>query len=236
MASSYELGIIPGSAASLARKRQLSDESLVGSLGALEAIIPPVAYPKGAVLFMEGQAAGGIFAICSGRVKLSTSSFEGNAIILKVAQAGELLGLAAILSRKPYEITAEVSEQARATFIPRTTFLRFLRMNPVAGAQVMRLLIDSHYDAHEVIQSLAFSRTAPKRLARFFLGWSAHHAQGHDRLQIVLTHEEIGEMIGTTRETVTRLVTAFKKQHLLRVRGATIDICNRAALQILAGN
>jgi CRP/FNR family cyclic AMP-dependent transcriptional regulator len=232
MSSSYGLS----SAASLARKRQVSDGSLVSSLGALAAIIPPVSHRKGAVLFMEGQAACGIFALCSGRVKVSTSSVEGNAITLKVAEPGELLGLAAILSGKPYEVTAEALEQARATFVPRTIFLRFLRANPGAGAQVIRLLIEGHYHAHEVIQSLALSRTAPQKLARFFLGWSARHAQGHDRLQIVLTHQEIGEMIGTSRETVTRLVNSFKRQRLLRVKGPTVDICDRVALQVLAGS
>jgi CRP/FNR family cyclic AMP-dependent transcriptional regulator len=236
MASSDRLRVIPGSAASLARKRQVSDTSLVTSLDTIDAIIPPVAYPKGAVLFMEGQVASGIFALCTGLVKLSMSSPEGKALILKIAHAGELLGLAAILSGKPYEVTAQVSQQARATFIPRITFLRFLRVNPLAAAQATQLLIESHYDAHAVIRSLELSPTAPNKLARFFLGWSAHHAQGHDRLQVVLTHEEIGQMIGTSRETVTRLVTGFKKQHLLTVKGATVDICNRAALQVLADN
>ena len=197
--------------------------------------MPPVAYPKGAVLFIEGQAACGIFAVCSGQVKLSTSSLEGRAVILKIAEAGELIGLPATLSGKPYEVTAEVSEQARVNFIPRATFLRFLHANPEAVIQVAQLLTDGHYADHEVIQSLGLSRSASEKLARFFLGSSANHARGQDRLRIALTQEEIGEMIGVSRETVTRLLTAFKKRNLLTVNGATVNICNRAALQSLAG-
>ena len=210
-------------------------ESLASSLKGLEIIIPTVVHPKGAILFMEGQAAGGVFAVCSGRVKVSASSLNGKAIIVKIAEAGELMGLPATLSGKPYEVTAEVSEQARVNFIPRAAFLRFLRANPRAAIQVAQLLTDSHYACHEVIHSLALSRSASEKLARFLLGWSANHAQGHDCFQIALTHSEIGEIICVSRETVTRLLKAFKKMNLLTIKGATVNICNRARLQSLAG-
>jgi CRP/FNR family transcriptional regulator len=234
MGSRYGLKIIQNPSASLARQGELFCGSLASSLTVLDTIIPPVAYPKGAVLFMEGQTASGIFAVCSGQVKLSTSSLEGKAMILRIAEAGELLGLPATLSGRPYEVTAEVSEQARVNFIPRAAFLRFLS-HPEAVIQVAQLLADSHYAEHEVIQSLGLSRSASEKLARFFLGWSANHAQGQNHLRIPLTQEEIGEVIGVSRETVTRLLTAFNKRNLLTVKGSTINICNRAALQSLAG-
>jgi CRP/FNR family cyclic AMP-dependent transcriptional regulator len=234
MGSRDGLKIVQSCSASLKRKGDVFCDSLVGSLTVLDTIVPPVAYPKGAVLFMEGQTASGIFAVCSGQVKLSTSSLEGKAMILRIAEAGELLGLPATLSGRPYEVTAEVSEQARVNFIPRAAFLRFLS-HPEAVIQVAQLLTDSHYAEHEVIQSLGLSRSASEKLARFFLGWSANHAQGQNHLRIPLTQEEIGEVIGVSRETVTRLLTAFNKRNLLTVKGSTINICNRAALQSLAG-
>jgi len=235
MTSGRGLKIIEYPSSSLARKGQVFCDFLADGLKVLDTIIPPVAYPKGAVLFMEGQAASGIFAVCTGHVKLSTSSVEGKAVILRIADAGELLGLPASLSGKPYEVTAVVSEQSRVTFIPRAVFLRFLRESPEAVLRVVQLLTDSHYAGHEVIQSLALSRSACEKLARFFLGWSANHAYGQDRLRIVLTHEEIGEAIGASRETVTRLLAAFKKRNVLTVKGGNVNICNRAALQSLAG-
>ena len=177
MGSRYGLKVVQRCSTSLRRKGEVFCDSLAGNLKVLDIIIPPVAYPKGAVLFMEGHAACGIFAVCSGQVKLSTSSREGKAIILKIAEAGELLGLPSTLSGKPYEVTAEVSEQARVNFIPRATFLHFLQANPEAVIQVAQLLTDGHYAGHEVIQSLGLSRSASEKLARFFLGWSADHAQ-----------------------------------------------------------
>jgi CRP/FNR family cyclic AMP-dependent transcriptional regulator len=209
-------------------------QSLADSLKVLDSTIPSVGYPKDAILFMEGQPARGIFAVCSGRVKITTSSLEGKLIILKVAQAGELVGLPAILSGKPYEVTAVVTERAWVNFIPRGVFLRFLRANPQALVEVAQLLTDSHYVGHAVIQSLALSRSAPEKLARFFLDWSATHTRGQDRLRITLTQAEIGEMIGVSRETVSRLLTIFQKRNLVTVKGEMVDICNRHELQVLA--
>ena len=234
MGPRHGLRLIQSSSISLARKGGMFFESLASSLKASDATIPPVVYPRGAVLFMEGQTGSGIFVVYSGQVKLSTSSLGGKVIILKIAEAGELLGLPATLSGKPYEVTAEVSEDARASFIPRAAFLRFLCANPEAIMHVAQLLTDGHFAGHEVIQSLGLSRPASERLARFLLSWSAHHAQGEDSLRIGLTHEEIGEMIGASRETVTRQLTIFKHRHLLTVKGTTINICNRVALQSLA--
>ncbi len=88
MGSRYGLKIIQSCAAPLAHKGEVFFDSLASSFKVLDTIIPPVAYPKGAVLFMEGQTACGIFAVCSGQVKLSTSSLEGKAIILRIAEAG----------------------------------------------------------------------------------------------------------------------------------------------------
>ncbi len=235
MGSHSGLKIVRNCPTSLARRGEVFCDSLASGLKALDTIVPPIAYPKGAILFMEGHAASGIFAICNGRVKLSSSSREGRQIILKISEAGEVLGLPATLSGRPYEVTAEVSEPAQVNFIPRAAFLRFLRTNPEALMQVAQLLTDGHYADHEVIQSLGLSHSASEKLARFLLGWSSNHARGQDRLHIALTQEEIGETIGVSRETITRLLTTFKKRNLLTINGAWVNLCNRTALQVLAG-
>ncbi len=208
MRSHYGLEIVESRSDSLARHGEVVSHALVDSLKALAIIAPPVAYPKGAVLFMEGQSGRGVFAVCSGQVKVSTSSLGGKTMILKIAGAGDLLGLPSTLSGKPYEVTAEVSHPARVDFIPRTMFLLFVRANPEALIQVTQLLTDNHYAGHRVIQSLGLSHSAAGKLAQFILGWSTDHARGQDRLQIPLTQDEIGEMIGVTRETVTRMLAS----------------------------
>src|SRR5712692_4820218 len=186
----------------------------------LAAITSAAAYPKGATLFVEGQAPRGVFILCTGRVKLSTSSADGKTLILRVSEPGEVLGLPATVTGKPYELTADVIEPTQANFISRQDFLGFLREHGEAALRVAQQLGETYHSAGD-------------KLARFLLDLSADHEEGKGevRLALTLTHEEIAQMIGASRETVTRLFTDFKKKQLLQVRGSTIIIKNKAALE-----
>ena len=85
------------------------------ALQSFESIKYATAYPKGAVLFVEGQSPRGIFVLCKGRVKLSICSTDGKTLILKIAEPGEVLGLSATVSGKTYELTPRPSIRARST-------------------------------------------------------------------------------------------------------------------------
>jgi len=199
----------------------------------LAAITSAAAYPKGATLFVEGQAPRGVFILCTGRVKLSTSSADGKTLILRVSEPGEVLGLPATVTGKPYELTADVIEPTQANFISRQDFLGFLREHGEAALRVAQQLGETYHSAISEMRTIGLSHSAGEKLARFLLDLSADHdeAQGEVRLTLTLTHEEITQMIGASRETVTRLFTDFKKKQLLQVRGSTIIIKNKAALE-----
>ena len=93
----------------------LSKDALAG----LDAISSSATYPKGSLLFVEGQEPRGVFILRGGRVKLYGAAASGKSIIFRVAEAGELIGLPSTLSAKPYEVTAEVLEPLQANFIRR---------------------------------------------------------------------------------------------------------------------
>ena len=88
------------------------------------------------------------------------------------------------------------------------------------------------------MRSLGLSHSAAEKLARFLLDWCASHGDGgvEIRAKLTLTHEEIAQMIGTSRETVTRLFADFKKREVLQIKGSTLVIRNQAELKGLAGN
>jgi CRP/FNR family cyclic AMP-dependent transcriptional regulator len=199
----------------------------------LAAITSPTAYPKGATLFVEGQSPRGVFILCSGRVKLSTSSADGKSLIVRIAEAGEVLGLPATVTGKPYELTAEVIEPARANFIARQDFLAFLREHGEAALRVAQQLGETYHSAIAEMRTIGLSHSVGEKLARFLLDLSPGDESGKDdvRLTLTLTHEEIAQMIGASRETVTRLFGKFKKEQLLQVRGSTVIIKNRAGLE-----
>src|SRR5579863_457697 len=93
----------------------------------IDAISSTATYPKGAILFVEGQEPRGVFVVCNGRVKLTASSSDGKSIILRIAGTGEVVGLPGTISGKPYGVTAEALEPTQATFMPRTPFLQVLK-------------------------------------------------------------------------------------------------------------
>src|SRR5450432_3265487 len=190
-------------------------------------------YPKSTMLFIEGQQPRGVFVLCAGKAKLSTSSTGGKTIITKISEAGDVLGLNATISNRPYEVTAEMVEAGQANFIARDAFLQFLREHGEVAVRVAEQLSRNYYTAYEEIRTLGLTTSPSEKFAKLLLSWSSDSTDAAKTAQInmTLTHEEIAEMIGTTRETVSRLFSEFKKKQLLQVKGATLTIRNREALE-----
>ena len=235
MLSPYGLEIVESCLTCKLRADKIFCNLPQATVQALEAIKYTTAYPKGAVLFVEGQAPRGVFILCRGRVKLSICSSDGKTLILKIAEAGEVLGLSASVSGKPYELTAETLDPCQVNFVKREDFLRFLRDHNDVCLRVAEQLSEKYNTACHEIRSLGLSHSAAEKLAKLLLEWSLKNggARQPERMKLTLTHEEIAQMIGTSRETVTRLFADFKKRQLIQLKGSTLVIRNRSALEHL---
>jgi CRP/FNR family cyclic AMP-dependent transcriptional regulator len=207
------------------------------SLEHLERIKYASAFPQGAVLFVEGQAPRGIYIICSGRVKLTTTSRDGKTLILRIAQAGEVLGLHGTVSGTPYELTAETLQPCQLDFIKRDDFLKFLQGHADACLNAAQHLSQNCQSAYEMIRSLGLSHSVSEKLARLLLEWASDGEITKEgiRIKVALTHEEIAQLIGTSRETVTRVLSEFRDKEFAQLRGSTLLIRNKAALEKLIG-
>jgi CRP/FNR family cyclic AMP-dependent transcriptional regulator len=210
---------------------QLSNAALTE----LDEMRSPAAYPAGAVLFIEKQNARGVYALCEGEVKLSVSSSEGKTMILRIAKAGEMLGLHSVLSGSPYEVTAETLRPSQVVFFYRDEFLRFIGRHHEAYEHVVKQLGAQYQAACEQLRTVGLTSSPPEKMARLLLEWSADGQQTKSgtRIKIPLTHEEIAECIGVTRETVSRTLSEFRSQHLVTLQGSTMMIPNRTALENL---
>jgi CRP/FNR family cyclic AMP-dependent transcriptional regulator len=186
---------------------------------------------------MEGQPSNGIYMLCQGRVKLSTCSRDGKVIILRIAEAGEVLGLSAAVSGLNYEATAEVIESCQVNFVRKDDFLRLLKQNPEACFNAMKHLSYKYHTAYVQVRSLGLSHDAADKLAKLLLGWCKTNGNGNGtvHLKIPYTHEEIAEMIGTSRETVTRLLKDFKARKLITLKGSDLTVLNRVKLDATIG-
>lgn len=206
-------------------------------LKTFESIKFTTAYPAGAMLFVEGEPPRGVYLLCRGRVKLSMTSREGKTLILRIINPGELMGLHAAVSQTPFQATAETLEPCQVNFIKREDFMRFLRDHSEASVHAAMQLSSNYQMACEQVRSLGLSQSAPEKLARLLLEWSEKGqptAQGI-RVQLNLTHEEIGQIIGTSRETVTRTLSEFKSKHLARMKGSSAVIDKEALEAFLGG-
>lgn len=203
-----------------------------------DAIKSSSVYPEGAMLFLEKQESRGVFVLCDGEVKLTISSSEGKTLILRIAKAGEVLGLMATLSEEPYELTAETLRPCRVAFVRRDEFLRFVERQPQVTHGILKQLTANYHAACDQLKTVGLSSSAPEKLARLLLGWSAggEETKSGTRITMPLTHQEIAEFIGSSRKTVTRTLSDFRSRHLVTTKGSTLMIANRPALQACAND
>jgi len=198
----------------------------------------PAYHPKGTILFVEGQPSRGVFILCSGRVKLFTSSADGKTVILRFAIPGEILGLAGTLSGKPYEVWAQTTQATQTRFVEGERFVDLMRRHGEFAVQVANQLAESYCSAIAGVRVMGYSRSASQKLATFLLDWCKNNRSLHDEAgaRLTLTHEEIAQVIGTSRETVTRLLSGFKKKGLIQWKGCNLVLMDRVALESSAAN
>lgn len=205
------------------------------AVSALSAITNTVVQPRGALLFVEGEESRGVYILCSGKVKLTMLSAAGRTLIVSVVEPGQVLGVSATMLGKPYEVSAETLEPSQVDFVRRDDFLRFLQQYPQSSMKLAIQLSDNCAAAHNDIRALGLAQNTGDKLARLLVNWSERtgtRVANGVRMTVLLKHEEIAQMIGATRETVTRTLSDFRRQKLIEVRGSTFIVAD--ALQRLA--
>lgn len=220
------------------RPRRKSGHISTEVVNRLAAFAIPAYYPKGTILFFEGQPSRGVFILYSGQVKLYTSSAGGKNFILGFANSGEILGLAGTLLGQPYEAWAEAILPTQASFVERKYLVHLMRHHYELAVQVAMQLGESYCSAIAGVRVLGHAQSAGQRLAAFLLDWCKGNRSLRDEAgaQLTLTHEEIAQVIGTSRETVTRLLSRFKKKGLIQWKGSNLVLTDQVALESSAAN
>lgn len=193
--------------------------------------------PSETVLIGEEQRSSRVLFLLHGNVKISMNSFDGKRFLLGVAGAGEILGIASAVSGDSSEITAESMYPCTIASLKRQDFLDFLRRYPLAFETVAKELSLHCTRAVERLRLLGLTSSVKSRLVGLLLEWcrDARQTRGGAQLCCVLTHEEIGECIGASRETITRQIGDLKNRGLLELSGSTLMIPSCSALASYAG-
>jgi CRP/FNR family transcriptional regulator len=198
----------------------------------LESTHPARLYPADTALFEETYPTGGVFLVVDGMVRLTVSSINGRRLRLRLARKGAILGLAATLSDNVYDATARTLVPANIIHILERDFLSFMDRHREAYQAVLEEFSCNLLEARRQLRTIGLAVKTPEKLASLLLDISEGGQvteSGGTKFRLSMTHEEIGEFLGTSRETVTRNLSKLKTLRLLDVKGSVMTIANRAA-------
>jgi len=167
---------------------------------------------RGTVIFETGDDASDVFVLASGKVKIVTLSPEGKELILATLGAGQVFGEMALIESAPRSASAIADTGVELVGINRSDFQRLLERHPAISLKLLRILSARLRKANSRMQSLAYMDVAG-RLARYFLDLAREHGQRLGNGWVVVrrpTHADIAHSIGTSRETVSRLINDFE--------------------------
>ncbi len=196
-----------------------------------------------AILFHEGLPADHIHVLCSGRVKVTSSSSNGRLFLLRVAGPGDILGLAALDEHAVHRVSAETISPCITKSIPRTEFIRVMKTNPDLSLIAARAIAREYQSAFLSARRLALHTSAAGKLASTLLDWARADDGSHCptpanlpiSFHMQLSQEDLGSMAGLSRETVSRLLTRFRREGLVYQSDDRMTLNNPSRLEARYG-
>jgi CRP/FNR family transcriptional regulator, cyclic AMP receptor protein len=194
-------------------------------------------HPDGTLIFNEGQSPVGVYLVLGGSAKVSISSPQGKLLIIRVARAGEFLGINATMTGLPYQATAQAWRKCTTSFIPRAEFIALQQRDERLREQVQVALSRYVIELLGITRRLMLAETAAEKLASLLLRWCDEFGsvEPHGiRLVWEFTHEDVAQMICVSRETVTRLLGEFSKRGLVLLTGNSLLVSEPQGLEEIA--
>ena len=192
-------------------------------------------YRKGQLIFHEGSRPSGLFVVHTGKVKIFKIGEEGREQIIRFAKTGDIIGYRALLSEDLYMASATTLEESGICFIPRTLIHDLIDKEPSFPLQIMKLLSGDLRRAEEKLTDFA-QKPVRERLAEALLSLrdTYGYEENSNTLNILMTREEVANIIGTATETVIRLLSELKHEGIIELNGRRITIANEKKLTALA--
>jgi len=181
-------------------------------------------YKKGERLFREGSYPTGIYYITKGKVKKYKTDKDGREQIFYVCKSGELLGYHALISEEQYTDSSSALEESTISFIPKDDFLKAIQASSILSNRLLKCM--SHEFGVLVNSITIFAqRTVRERLALSLLVLRDKYKkeeQDGKPVELTLSRDDLAKMVGTARETLTRLLHDFKAEQLIEINGKKI--------------
>lgn len=177
------------------------------------------------MIFSEGGHPLGIFCMNAGKVKLARSGQDGKEQIVRLARDGDVLGYRAMMSGERYAATAIALEDSAICFVPRDTFFEAIKNSPSLSIQIIKTLAIELGRAEQTITDLA-QKSVRERLAEslLFLKETYGFEEDGTTLDVILSREDIANLVGTATETAIRLLSELKHDKIVEFIGKKIRI------------
>lgn len=190
-------------------------------------------YKRNQVLFVQGQSSHSLYFICSGRVKVYRLAEDGREQILHLLSDGEPIAVVPFFDGGSYPANAEVLVDSKIAFIRAGDFERVATANPSILLHMLRMLAQRLRRAQGDISSLAL-KSVTGRLASALLdlaGRTGKPVANGTAFDLQLSRQDLGNLIGASRETTTRLLQQFRRDGVLKLQGSRVVILDQDRLQ-----
>lgn len=190
---------------------------------------------RGTVIYAEGDSARGCYFVYSGILKVFKTGLEGKEQIIRFGKSGDIIGFRSALSHEPACTSTKVIEDAIVCFIPSHALTQLIQENPIFSMELIKMTCKELGQANSYITDIA-QKSVRERLAEVLIQLMETFGLAQDNtLQISLTREEIANMVGTATESVIRLLSEFKSDGLIEIKGRKIKIVDIRSLKRVGG-
>lgn len=190
-------------------------------------------FAPGDRLFDEGKPVDELMIVCEGAAALTFSSSNGHLVMLGLSERSEVLGLSSAISGHPHEVSAEALENTRVAAIVRTDFLRLLELFPTASINAGAELSRKVNRAYDKIRLIGSGLSVRQRLAAWLLHMGGNYSDRGDLVITALTHERIAQLLGVSRESITRALSNLRRRGAVEVRGTHFYVLDSKYLRSL---
>jgi len=188
---------------------------------------------RGSLVFSKGDLGNSLYAIVSGTVRIGVSSAEGREAVFNICGPGEIFGEIALLDGGERTADAVATTECELLAIDRREFLPFVRSQPLLAMKLIKLICTRLRWVSEHVEQVVLP-TLPGRLAKALVRFAGKEGSKASSKKLTLTQQELGQMVGMSRESINKQLRAWAARKLVRLERGSVAILDKDALEEIA--
>lgn len=190
-------------------------------------------FPRGTVIFMEGDPGEAFYFVKSGKVKIYKTSADGREHIFTIISEGGVFAEVTLFNNMPYPASAEVLEDSEIGMIKNKDLENLIKQNADIAFQIIKVFSKKLFQSQQKVKELALGDTYGRTAQTILKLAKEHGVKTADGIQLKLdiSRQELANMIGTARETVSRALSQFNKEGSIDIKGKKMTIKDEAKLK-----